>query len=583
MSESPGPSRDPEAIERARKRRTDLSPRQVANPHVHVSFDRPLQALAPSQQHRAMERLEEVASEEDLGSDWRSAVDVGESLEANVDRLRGSGAGDAGRDGTMVRDWRSLAFFLLGVIPFAVLVTLFDDETLLAMGAFGVVLAAYVGWSYYVVEMNDAWNWLFDAPQALVAVVGTGIFVVWMGWIPASAVTFTHLGALTLFFVYYWFIALLAVYHRQRHRIPGVPDEALPDVTVLVPAYNEAGYIATTLRAVLEADYPRGKLEVVVVDDGSTDDTYEEAVAFESGSVKVVQKDNGGKYSALNYGLLFATGEVVVTIDADSIVHPDALREIVAPIRTDETIGSVASDVKVRNPGKLVTACQRLEYVVGMNVYRRMLDIFGAVTIVPGCLGAYRREVIEDVYAYDPDTLTEDFDVTVKVLKTGHKVAVSDAIVYTEVPDTWRDLYRQRIRWYRGNFMTVFKHWDLLGDHSAGFVHRLAFPLRVIELFVLPFASLVILAYIVLGLLAGQVVFIVALFVFFTSVIVLISLVALQIEGEDRTLAIYSPLFVIGYKHFHDLITIKSLLDVCFGREMSWTSATRIGKREDRS
>ena len=479
-----------------------------------------------------------------------------------------------------IEGWGSLGLFVLGLLPFALLVDTLDDTTLLAAGSFGVVIAAYLGWSYYVTEWNPDLSGLFTAPHALVVMLGVCLLVVWAKWIPLSVVTFVHLAALMLFFYYYWFIGSLAVYHEQRHRGEDSDVQSYRSITVLVPAFNEEGYIGKTLRAVLEAEYPDEKKEIVVVDDGSTDGTYEEALTYASDQVKVVQKENGGKYSALNYGLMFATGDFIVTIDADSIVHSEALLEIVAPLHADEEVGAVASHVKVMNADRLITTCQQLEYIVGMNIYRRMLDLFGTVTIVPGCLGAYRRSVIDDIYAYDPDTLTEDFDITTKVLKTGYRVTVSEALVYTEAPDTWRDLYRQRLRWYRGNFMTIFKHADLLWDPSIGFVHRLAFPLRIFEMFLLPIASWIILALIVLAILQGQIVPILTLFVIFASVIVLIGLIAIQIEGEEWTLALYSPLFVVGYKHFHDIITLKSLVDVLFDREMDWTRATRTYQRQ---
>jgi len=606
MSIRAGTIADGAAVKRARRRYPDaFTEWQLENPHVFVSLDHPLWTLAPAQQRQLLARRRGAAVEgakagraeegratpeamvalgAQTGSEAKGALGARSGPEARSAVEPRPGRAQTAAEPTIAasasaRDPWSVVFYLLGVVPFALLVTYLDGRTLLAVGAVSGTVGAYLAWSYVVVEFRPAWGRYATAPQAMVAAVLVGVAAGWLGWIPHTVFGFTALGALALFVCYYWFITLLAVYHRQTTATGSRSAGPYPTITVLVPAYNERGYVGQTLRALLAADYPVGKRDVVVVDDGSTDGTYEEALAFESADVKVVRKTNGGKYSALNYGLLFATGEVVVAIDADSLVHPTALRAIVEPFRADPSVGAVASHVKVLNPGSLLTACQQLEYVVGMNVYRRMLDLFGAVTIVPGCLGAFRRSVVEGAHAYDPDTLAEDFDVTLKVLEAGYRVAVSDAVVYTEVPATWADLYRQRLRWYRGNVMTVYKHWRLLRDHSTGYVGRLAFPLRVIELFVLPPASLLILASIVLGLLQGAVVTVLALFVFFTSVVVLISLVALQIEGEDRTLAVYAPLFVLGYKHLLDLLTLKSLVDVTLGRELSWTRAARVGQR----
>lgn len=407
--------------------------------------------------------------------------------------------------------------------------------------------------------------------------------IVALEWVAPSPLAFVHLGAIALIFFYYWFIALVAVYHDLiGHTTSRLPDE-YPSISVLVPAYNEEGYVGRTIQSLLNADYPRSKFELIVIDDGSTDGTLAEARAFASDVVTVVSKENGGKYSALNYGLLFAEGEIIVTVDADSIVAHDALKGIVAPFELRENIGAVASNVTIWNRDSLVTRCQQLEYSIGVNIYRRMLDYFGIVLVVPGCLGAYRREVLEEIFAYDPETLTEDFDVTVKVLKSGRRVTVSEARVYTEAPGTWSDLYKQRLRWYRGNYMTMFKHWRLVTDPSYGLLHRLAIPFRLVEMFFLPVASWVVLGYIVWLLVTGFAMQVLALLVFFTSIVFLIAALGVQIEGEDWSLLVYSPLLVLGYKQFHDALNLKCLLDVLRKRELTWTNSTRVEQGTERT
>ncbi len=211
-----------------------------------------------------------------------------------------------------------------------------------------------------------------------------------------------------------------------------------------------------------------------------------------------------------------------------------------------------------------------------MNIYRRALDYFGIVMVVPGCLGAYRREVLDEVFAYDPDTLTEDFDVTMKVLRAGYRVTVSDARVYTEAPSTWADLHRQRLRWYRGNYMTILKHWSVVTDGSYGYLNRIALPFRLVEMFFIPVASFVVLAYIGWLALTGYLVTVLAVFVFFTSIVLLIAALGIQIEGEDWRLLVYAPLLVIGYKQFHDALNLRCLLDVLTDRDLDWTSAKRV-------
>lgn len=474
-----------------------------------------------------------------------------------------------------------LILFVSALIPFGLLVSVMEPGTVYAVGLFVALVFAYLGWTYYVTNRNPTYEGVFAARMFAVTMLTYFVVVGVLGWVRPSPVAFVHIVAIALIFVYYWFIALAAVYHDYRDASLYEPSPPYPSITVLVPAYNEEGYVGRTIRALLDATYPDEKYEIIVIDDGSEDGTYAEAAQFSSESVTVVRKKNGGKYSALNYGLLFASGDIIVTVDADSIVETDALRNIVAPF-TNADVGAVASNVTLWNRDSLLTRCQQLEYTIGANIYRRMLDLFGIVLIVPGCLGAFRRDAMEEVFAYDPETLTEDFDLTVKVLRSGYDVTVSDARVYTEAPDTWRDLYNQRLRWYRGNYMTVLKHLDVARDSSYGLLHRLAFPIRLVEMFFVPIASWVILSVIVWLLLTGFVVQVAALFVFFTSIIFLIAALAVHIEGEDWRLLVYTPLFVVGYKHVLDALAAKCCFDVFFRENLEWTRPERIEQKLNR-
>lgn len=484
------------------------------------------------------------------------------------------------REAVRSLDPRLVVTFLLGLVPFGLLALYVEVESAISVGAFFVLFLLYFCWSYVVVETDSTYGWLLSPGQFVVVLLAAVAASVLAGWVRLSIVALTHLSALVLVAVYYGVIVALAIYDDAVTGASAVEGQPYPSVSVLVPAYNEEGYVGATIAAVLDADYPDGKKEVVVVDDGSTDGTYAEALEYSSSSVKVARKDNGGKYSALNYGLLFASGEIVVTIDADSIIERRALKDVVVPFQHDENVGAVASDVRIINDGGLVSKCQRLEYAIGINVFRRALDLVGTVTVVPGCLGAFRRDLLDDVYGYDPETLTEDFDVTMKVLKSGMKVAASDAVVYTEAPDTWRDLYNQRLRWSRGNYMTVFKHWDVLRDAEFGYLHRLAFPYALVGMLFLPFASWVIVFVIGMLLLTGTVLKVLIAFVLFTAIVTAVTALAIEMEDESWDLLLYSPLFVIGYKQFLDVISIKSLLDVTFDRELHWTRARRVHQHD---
>lgn len=427
-------------------------------------------------------------------------------------------------------------------------------------------------------------------PFWMLATVGVALLSAASMWYFGSPSILSAVFLTALLFVFFFTgtVIPLAVYHRSVVVEEREAAEPLPPVSVIVPAYNEAEGLADCLDSLLATTYPEDRLEVVVVDDGSTDATPDVAERYRERGVTVLHKVNGGKHSALNYGLLAATGEIIVTVDADSVVTPPALRRLVATFQSHPEAGAVAGTVRVMNRDGLLTRCQALEYVVSINTFRRAFDLFGSVPVVPGCLGAYRREALVDRYGYDPDTLAEDFDLTVGILKAGWDVRASGAVVLTTAPSTWRDLYRQRLRWYRGNAMTVLKHADVLVSPESGFLHRFAFPLRLFTMIAIPIGGVIIAGAVVLAVAAGYLAELSVMFLFFLVFQVLVSALVLRLVDEDLGLAAYAPLFVLGYKQFHDYVTVKSLVDVALGRNLRWTVAPPAGEstepgRPDRS
>lgn len=390
------------------------------------------------------------------------------------------------------------------------------------------------------------------------------------------------LTSLTLVFFYNFLMVPLAVasnYYEKKRK-----GELLryPEISILVPAYNEENYIGKCIEALLEADYPAHKKKIVVIDDGSTDDTFTEAMSYgrKEENVKVLHKKNGGKHSALNFGLMFVESEIIFSIDADSIVSRPALKLMVRRFLQSDDIGAIAGNVKVLNQDGFLTRCQALEYMVGINIFRSALDILGSVSVVPGCLGAFRRKFLKGGGLYDPNTLTEDFDVTIKMRKLGKTVQASpDARVYTEVPTTLKDLYKQRIRWYRGTFQTLLKHKNILTNPRFGYLQSLSYPFLLLSAAFLPAAGIVVLISIILSVLSGLILEMLGIFLFFNIMMFLTALLAVQIEEEGDHLLVYSPFLMIGYKHLLDIMKLKALIDVMLGKT-EWTSPKRKRTRE---
>jgi cellulose synthase/poly-beta-1,6-N-acetylglucosamine synthase-like glycosyltransferase len=255
-------------------------------------------------------------------------------------------------------------------------------------------------------------------------------------------------------------VLTLAIRHRRAPEISAT--NFTPPISVLVPAYNEGKVIAATLRSVLSTTYP-GVMEVIVVDDGSSDDTHEAACAMaaEDARVRVIAQSNHGKAAALQSALREAAHEIVVFIDADTRIAREAFFRLVQPLAKAE-VGAVSGHARVGNNRSFLARCQDLEYICGFNLDRRAYSMWNCITVAPGAISAFRKSAIEAAGGFSRDTLAEDTDLTLSVHRAGFRVDyVPGAVAWTEAPETVRTLASQRFRWAFGTLQSIWKHRDL--------------------------------------------------------------------------------------------------------------------------
>lgn len=363
----------------------------------------------------------------------------------------------------------------------------------------------------------------------------------------------------------------------SKHRENLQPDlKHYPKVSVIIPAYNEEKVIKKTIESIIETRYPRK--EIIFVDDGSNDRTLEVVSQFKD-KIIVLHKDNGGKASALNYGLVYAKGEIIVIVDADTIVGLTALKEIVKGFEVNEHVAAVAGNIKVRNRVNWITKCQALEYLTGIQVIRRAFDMFGSITVVPGALGAFKKSCVSGTGAYGKETIVEDFDQTIKLLKAGLITQGSiKAVAYTEAPGTLTDFVQQRKRWYRGNIQVLARHADALTNPRFGNLQKLALPYLFMGMIVTPIIGFTALANVVYGILSGDGWWVLQAAGIFTVVHFLMCALAIRIDGEDQKLLIYSGFLLFGFKQIVDFLLLKAMFEQLLGKQATWTSARRIGE-----
>lgn len=379
--------------------------------------------------------------------------------------------------------------------------------------------------------------------------------------------------SITFFFIS--FSIPLAIEHKLKEDRTTHEDQRYrPLVSILVPAYNEERVISRSLESLVNVKYePK---EIIVIDDGSTDKTNAVASWYKQFGIKIVKKPNGGKASALNYGLVFARGEIIVTVDADSMVSRNAIDEVVK-IMSNRQVVAVSGNIKVLNNRTKLARVQELEYVISINMLRRALDLFGAVMIVPGAFGAFKRYAIENTGYYDKDILTEDFDLTVKMLKAyGAVGASSTASAYTEVPTTWKSLYKQRIRWTCGMLQTAIKHKDTLWNSRYAYLHSIVIPILFLS-YLMPFASFGAITAGVLLVVSGQPLIFAYMLGLFFLIELFVVLMTISLSESSYSLALYAPAFVIGYKQFLDAVSIIGVFAVSFRKDRRWNRTDRVG------
>ncbi len=257
-------------------------------------------------------------------------------------------------------------------------------------------------------------------------------------------------------------IFFLITMYENKHKLRVPKPKKIYSVSIIVPAYNEEKTIAKTIKSLLNLDYPKDKLEIIIVDDGSKDKTYKISKQFESKNVKVYTKKNGGKGTALNFGLEKSSGELVGALDADSFVAPNALKRIIGYFNDNEVM-AVTPSMKVYNPKTILQKIQMIEYLMGIFL-RKVFAMLGSIHVTPGPFSIYRKVFFDSYGGFDEKNIAEDQEVALRIQSKKYIIENSEtASVYTVSPKNFGDLLRQRIRWYVGFIQNTYAYRHLFG------------------------------------------------------------------------------------------------------------------------
>ena len=394
------------------------------------------------------------------------------------------------------------------------------------------------------------------------------------------------------------FIATKEFFREKKYALAAwwTPDGAgAPLVSVIVPAYNEEVNAVSSVESLLKGDYPH--FEIIFVDDGSHDATYAKVSEAFAGhpQVKVYTKPNGGKASALNYGISRSEAEVVICIDADTKLEPNAISQLVMHFGDNKgsrmkqgggtgqaagrgIVGAVAGNVKVGNQVNLMTRWQAIEYISSQNFDRKAFAYLNAITVVPGAIGAFRKQAIEEAGGFTTDTLAEDCDLTIRILRCGYIIENDNtAIAWTEAPETLKQFFKQRFRWSYGVMQTFWKNRDALLNWKYRWLGYAALPNILIFQYIIPFVIPLADFFMIVGLFTGNASKIGGYYLVFMIVDLLVALLAFCFEREKLSRLVWLIPQRLIWRWLTWLVLFRAVRRALKGELQHWGVLKRTG------
>jgi cellulose synthase/poly-beta-1,6-N-acetylglucosamine synthase-like glycosyltransferase/peptidoglycan/xylan/chitin deacetylase (PgdA/CDA1 family) len=409
---------------------------------------------------------------------------------------------------------------------------------------------------------GKAWVYAVQASERITSILVVGLAII-------GVLVFARFGLMLL----------LSVVHARRVRRKGFrwgPRGPITEpVSVLVPAYNEAKCIENTVFSLMASEHP---IEVIVIDDGSSDGTARIVEGLRLPNVRVVRQLNAGKPAALNRGIANARYNLIVMMDGDTVFEPSTVGELVQPF-ADPSVGAVAGNAKVGNKDSLIGAWQHIEYVMGFNLDRRMYDILHCMPTIPGAVGAFRRSALERVGGMSDDTLAEDTDITMAMHRDGWRVVYAEnARAWTEAPESVQQLWSQRYRWSYGTMQAIWKHRRAIIEKGpSGRFGRVGLPLVSLFMVVAPLLAPLIDVFLLYGLIFGPTGKTIGAWLGVLAIQAICAAYAFRLDRERMTHLISLPLQQLLYRQLMYVVLLQSWITALTGGRLRWQKLRRTG------
>lgn len=408
-----------------------------------------------------------------------------------------------------------------------------------------------------------------------------------------------YLTILSLFFL----ILIRLLWVIQVNKKETEYKDFTPPVSIIIPSFNEESVCIATVESLIAQNYP--EYEIIFVDDGSKDRSYEilKIKYILNRRIKIYKKENGGKATALNFGIDKAQHDIVILVDADTQFKKDSIKNLTKHFQ-DPKIGAVAGNVQVGNDYftqkengainpkfNFLTIFQRLEYITSQNFFREAFGLVNIITIVSGAIGAYRKSAISQAGGISTDTLAEDGNLSFDVLKNGWKIVYErDAISLTEAPEDLHSLFKQRVRWAFGNIQVLWKNRKIMLNPKYGWLGLVAMPFAwncFIGLVISPFITFATIGYatydiIVNGQLTADSKLIWAaafwylMFIFIELVVVFLAIYRDPSTSKFRLIPFFF-LYTFAFPAFLFIVSIQVVIKIFKGTPQGWGHLKRTG------
>ena len=380
----------------------------------------------------------------------------------------------------------------------------------------------------------------------------------------------------------FFLIFSLMHYIKHRKKPPVHLMQNATPVTAILPCYNEALTLENAAKSMIAQSYKN--LQVIIVSDGSTDDTNkigERLAKKYAPKLMFLSKPNGGKASALNYGIKHATGDIVICMDADSVFGKDTVAHLASTFADPKVVG-VAGNIKVSNSVNFWTRSQSIEWATGVSLQERAFAELGCMQVITGAVGAFRKSAVLAVGGYSSDTIVEDMDLTVSLYRLkGAKVKFNNwAVASTESPESFKDFYKQRYRWTYGRYEVLKKHKDMMFNPDYGIMGMFGLPYYLVTP-ALNLATAILFAVTVVAYIFTNQFLIILVYLGLAALVtILMGVYAVFIDTNHNSynVSLYGVIQNMWYMYVIGYIDTKAWFDHAIGKKTKWNKVKRYGK-----